>query len=87
MSLRHGHARRGHRHPLDRIDSDGNYEPGNCRWARYEAQNNHGRHVRPITWRGITLTLSQWSRRLGIPRERLRSRIRSGWSLDETMGG
>lgn len=63
---------------IDRINNDGDYEPGNCRWVTaVNNLNNTSRNV-IITHNGETHTVSEWARITGINEKTMRNRIKSG---------
>lgn len=72
-------------HTLDRIDSDGHYEPGNCRWSNWTEQGRNRRTNRVLTVGGETLCIAEWSERTGITQSNISNRLRDGWSADEAV--
>jgi hypothetical protein len=73
-------------HSLDRYpNNDGDYEPGNCRWATRAEQYSNMTSNRLLTYQDRTQTVSEWSREIKIPLSTLLARLKRGWSIDESL--
>ena len=70
---------------LDRIDPDGPYSIGNCRWASRVTQANNTRRNARLTVHGRSMTLAEASRAYGVPYARLRRRLGLGWPADKAV--
>lgn len=68
---------------IDRINTDGDYEPGNCRWETASRQQNNKRNTRRYLFRGEMLCLRDISEKYGVKYELLKQRVYDGWTVEE----
>lgn len=70
---------------IDRIDTNSDYTPENCRWADVYTQANNKRNNVILTHEGKTMTLANWARHLGLPYTTLANRKRRGKSVEDIL--
>jgi hypothetical protein len=75
----------GKSYELDRIENNGNYEPGNVRWAKRADQNRNTRRNRLVEHAGRTWCVVELAERYGLNRSTLTKRLNSGWSVEEAV--
>ena len=70
---------------LGRIDNDKGYSPSNCQWESQKTQARNRSSNLLLSFRGITKCLQEWADEVGIARDALGHRIRTGWSVERAL--
>ncbi len=74
-------------HTIDRFPIfDGNYMPGNVRWATPAEQNRNKGDTRLVTIGDRTMCLKDWARDRGLRYDMVHARVRRGWTPERALG-
>lgn len=72
-------------HSLDRRDTNGHYEPVNCRWSTDKEQCRNTRFNRVLEVDGERMTMIEAAERYSIKRATIWQRLNMGWSVDDAV--
>lgn len=70
---------------LDRIDNDGNYEPGNVRWADRTTQRRNSRQITEVSIGGEVRLIMDWCAHFGISIGAVHRRLKCGMTVEEAL--
>ncbi|WP_454686846.1 hypothetical protein [Agrobacterium leguminum] len=83
--LAHVGRRPSGEHSIDREDPNGDYRPGNVRWALKEVQANNKRNSVSVTIGGQVMTVKEMSEASGVGVATLRYRLKLGMTPQAAM--
>jgi len=72
-------------HTLERIDNNGPYAPGNCRWATHMEQARNQRRNRRVVVYGQSMVLQDADKIAPVRRQTIEARLKSGQSMHEAV--
>ncbi len=72
-------------HEIDRINNNGSYEPGNCRWATRQENSRNRRTNHSVTHDGKTMCIAEWSEVTGLRYSIIHKRLANGWSPEKAL--
>lgn len=70
---------------IERIDTNGDYEPTNCRWATFAEQRRNQRRSIFVEYEGERLLLMDLCAKLGLSRGIVYGRLKSRWTLEDAL--
>lgn len=72
-------------HSLDRIETNGNYEKGNCRWTTKDIQSRNTRRNRYFDINGEKKCLLDLCRDYNISYSLVHGRLTDGWAIERAL--
>lgn len=70
---------------IERENNDGNYEPGNCRWASFKEQNRNKSTNRIVEFKGRKMPLVEAIELSGLSPSAVEARIHEGWDMERAL--
>lgn len=72
-------------HSDERINNNGHYELGSCKWSTVDEQSNNKRNNYIVTYKGKEYTIANLAKEHNLKDSIVRDRLRLGWTIESAI--